>query len=89
MLSFRALIVVGALVAAPAMAQTASADTHSGTTAVKGDPNRMICERVEEIGTRLGGKRVCLTAAQWEAQRQQTRSTLDESRSRAIAGPNN
>ena len=35
------------------------------------DPNRIICEKQEEIGTRLGGRKVCKTAAQWAAQRQQ------------------
>jgi len=30
------------------------------------DPNRVICKREEEIGTRLGGYKACHTFAQWD-----------------------
>ena len=32
-------------------------------------PAKKICERVEETGTRLGGRQVCLTAEEWQARR--------------------
>jgi hypothetical protein len=43
---------------APATAQ-ASAST-------AWDPNRQICKSEEVTGTRLGSKKVCMTAAQWK-----------------------
>lgn len=42
------------------------------------DPNRVICEKQEIIGTRLGSKRVCHTAAEWDAIRQEARQNLDK-----------
>jgi len=50
--------------AAPAAAQTAPADPATTPAAVAKlkNPNRMICEREEEIGSRLGGKKICKTA---------------------------
>lgn len=42
------------------------------------DPNRMICEKQEVLGTRLASKRVCKTAAEWEAERRQDRQAIDK-----------
>lgn len=41
------------------------------------DPNKVICERAETTGTRLGAKRVCMTAAQWAEQRREQREDLE------------
>ena len=38
------------------------------------DPKRKICETVEETGSRLGSKRICMTAEQWAAQNRDTRT---------------
>ena len=66
------------ILAAPAVAQTApAAQSAPPATAKDKDPNRIICEREDEIGTRLGGKKVCKTAAEWQQQRQQQRETLE------------
>ena len=37
------------------------------------DPNRKICKPVEESGSRLSSKRICMTAEQWAAQNRDTR----------------
>src|SRR3954452_22938067 len=64
--------------AAPAIAQTVPAtQAPSAAPAKDKDPNRIICEREDEIGSRLGGKMVCKTAAQWQLERQQQRETLE------------
>jgi hypothetical protein len=42
-----------------------------------GDPNRMVCQREETTGTRLGARRICLTAAQWEEKRRVHREELE------------
>src|SRR3954451_18560937 len=70
--------------AAPAGAQiTFEAPTVAPTQAAPGaknakDPNRIICERQEELGSRLRGKKICKTAAQWDEERQQEREALDK-----------
>jgi invasion protein IalB len=66
--------------AAPAAAQNAAPAQSAAPAAStdKNDPNRIICERQEEIGTRLGGKKVCKTKAQWDEERQQERDALDK-----------
>ena len=33
------------------------------------DPNRKVCQKVEEIGSLIASRRVCMTAQQWEDQR--------------------
>lgn len=42
------------------------------------DPNRVICEKQEVLGSRLSAKRVCHTAAEWDAIRQEARQNLDK-----------
>ena len=76
----RILLVASAtlIFAVPVVAQTVPATQSPPTSTAKDkDPNRIICEREEEIGTRLGGKKVCKTAAEWDQQRQQERETLE------------
>ena len=64
--------------AAPAIAQTPPATQAPAAAAAKGmDPNRIICEREDEIGTRLGGKKVCKTVAEWQLERQQQRENVE------------
>ena len=57
---------------APALAQTQSAPTTKAR-----DPNRIICEKEEEIGTRLGARKVCKTWLQWQQQRQEHRESIE------------
>jgi hypothetical protein len=39
------------------------------------DPNTLICKSTDEIGTRLGRTKVCMTRAQWD---QQSRDAQDD-----------
>lgn len=41
------------------------------------DPNRMVCHYEEEPGTRLRGRKVCMTAVEWAAQRQGDREVTE------------
>ena len=41
------------------------------------DPNRLICEKQEVLGSRLATKRVCKTAAEWAADKQSNRESID------------
>lgn len=71
-----ALAAVGlSLVAAPAAAQVSSIESSRAST--RSDPNRMICERVDTTGTRLGARKVCLTTAQWQEKRREHREELE------------
>lgn len=53
------------LAAAPVIAQTPT-DQTTTESARKDDPDRIICQKEEQIGTRLAPKKVCLTARQWK-----------------------
>jgi len=73
------LITLAAVVAfgtTSGIAQVASIET-ARPAAKAQDPNKLICERVEKTGTRLGARRVCMTAAQWDAQRSEQREDLE------------
>lgn len=74
------VVLFSVALAAPAAAQTAPADPASpGSSQQKlKDPNRMICEKQEELGSRLGGKKVCKTAAEWQEWRQQNKEQVDD-----------
>jgi predicted secreted protein len=79
---FKAMVIIAAAgtLAASATAQTVPPDPASPSSAQQKskDPNRMICEKQEELGSRLGGKKVCKTAAEWQEWRQQNRDQLEE-----------
>jgi len=42
------------------------------------DPNKVICKQVEEVGTRLGGQRVCMTRAQWNDEAWDNQHAMDD-----------
>ena len=74
------LLMIASMAAAPAAAQITFEDQAKPAPAAgakAGDPNKIICERQEEIGSRLGGKKVCKTAAQWDEDRRHQRETLE------------
>jgi hypothetical protein len=50
------------------------------------DPTQTICEKVEEIGSRLGGKRVCMTRAQWAEQRRLNREEVERAQQTRCKG---
>lgn len=66
--SFTMLMLMAASVPALA-APPASSDAKAK------DPKRKICEAVEETGSRLSSKRICMTAEQWAAQNRDTRTS--------------
>jgi hypothetical protein len=64
----------------PSVAQTKQqqvATTQQGDIKA-GDPNEVLCEKAEEIGTRLVTKRTCMTRAQWAEQKRLTRQMIDQ-----------
>ena len=65
-----------AAVQAPA-APAGQAAKPQAPPAAAADPTRIICEKVEKIGTRLGSERVCMTSAEWAEQRRLNRQTVE------------
>lgn len=66
--------------AAPALAQTQP----DGQKPKPSDPNRIICEKIQETGSRLNSRRVCMTAQQWEEQRRRDRENLQDAQQRSL-----
>ena len=63
-------LMLAMVAAGPAAAQitfeTPATAPPTAATAKSTNPNdKIICEKQEEIGSRLGGKKVCKTASQW------------------------
>ena len=48
------------------------------------DPNRIICEKIQETGSRLNTRKVCMTAQQWEEQRRRDRENLQDAQQRSL-----
>jgi len=42
------------------------------------DPNQMVCQKQERIGSRLGSDRICMTRAQWAEQKRVSRQEVDQ-----------
>ena len=76
----RGLLLVLAVGAIPAMA--AAEDQKPDQK----DPNRMICEKQKELGSRVATKKICMTAAEWEIRRREDRAALEQAQVRR-SGP--
>ena len=70
------LLVVPAVLCAPALAQTSTGDT-VGPSATKAELDRIVCERQEQLGSRLGGRKVCKTIREWQEQRRVQREEAE------------
>lgn len=71
-----ALLVAGA----PAVAQTQP----NPPPKQQPDPDRIICEKIQETGSRLNIRKVCMTAQQWEEQRRRDRENLQDAQQRSL-----
>lgn len=64
--------------AALLLAQGAASAVEPTTRVGKGDPSKKkICRVQADIGTRLGGKRICRTADEWAQSRAEARRTVE------------
>jgi len=64
--------VLGMLIAAPAVAQKPP----RATNAVP-NPNEIVCQKQQVLGSRLQSKRVCMTRAEWADLQSQDRQDLE------------
>ena len=79
MRGWSSLTIVAAMVASvPALAGPSSSK--------KGDPNEVVCQKVESIGSRVATKKVCATRAEWEEKRKLDRDAIDQAQ-RGANGP--
>lgn len=73
------LAALGAMVsfalALPAEAQNSAPPTAKKKT----DPNEMVCEKQEVLGSRLATRKVCMTRSQWAERRQADRDMVARS----------
>jgi hypothetical protein len=67
--------------ATPALAQN---QPNASPTSKQSDPDRIICEKIQETGSRLNVRRVCMTAQQWEEQRRRDRENLQDAQQRSL-----
>jgi hypothetical protein len=71
------LAAIAVLVSAAAPARVITSYRTNNPAPIKGDPNRIVCQTEETIGTRLGGKKVCLTVSEWQARQAADRDQLE------------
>lgn len=77
-MTLRAVILVTAAFGATGSfaAQTPPGATPSSVVKAH-DPNEVICERQEVLGSRLQAKRICMTRSQWADAKSQDRQDIE------------
>ena len=71
---------------APIAEAPAPATPLSGVTVKADDDKRMVCKTAPPTGTRLPGKRTCMSRGEWEARATEAKKDLMDRQSRT-AGP--
>lgn len=74
------------LVGAACVAAAGLTAANAATTSKKNDGDKVICRTIDELGSRLASKRVCLTRNQWREQQQMERQNLEKAQ-RIRSGP--
>lgn len=68
---------------APVLAQTQPST--QAPSAAKDNPNdRIICEKIQDTGSRIATKKVCMTKLQWEEKRRRDRQDLEDAQQRSL-----
>jgi hypothetical protein len=73
----KGLAAIALVFSATAPAQIITSYATNNPSRIKGDPNKIVCQREETIGTRLGGKKTCLTISEWQARQAADRDQLE------------
>jgi hypothetical protein len=76
-LIFWAIIAASVAATGPAVAQSVSYESDRPAP-LPTDAHKMVCKKEEKIGTRLGAKKVCLTASEWAARAADDREQTEE-----------
>jgi hypothetical protein len=72
----RSFLCAMVLMGTAASAQVTNYKASDGTSAI--NPDKIVCQKEEQIGSRLGGKKTCLTVREWEARKQADRLQTEE-----------
>lgn len=80
--SFAAVLLAGMSGSALAQAAAAAPAQTSVPARVGPDPNEVICEKQEVLGSRLSSRRVCHTRAEWADLKLQDRQELERAQTR-------
>jgi hypothetical protein len=81
-----ALALPSAAAADPAAPPPTAATTVAPVTAEANPDDKVVCKYQTPLGSRLGGKRVCMTQADWKAQELESRRQRDFAPPAGIAG---
>ena len=71
-------IKVSALLGALVSTLLIAAEPISAQGAAPRDPNEKICQVIKPIGSRLGGKKICATRAEWAEQKRLDREATEK-----------
>ena len=63
--------------AAMASAVPALAETKDASASKAKDPNQVVCEKIEVLGSRVATKKVCMTRSEWAERKRLERQELD------------
>jgi hypothetical protein len=85
MLKLVSLAAAALVMASPAFSQN-TAPAPQNASPAKPKP-KIICETEEDIGSRLGRKRVCHTAEEWQRLRMETRDAIEKYQQQATGTP--
>jgi hypothetical protein len=83
----RACALTLALMMMVACASSPDAASEGTSAAVEGDPDRMICRREKDTGSRLSS-RTCKTAREWEEERERNQEAMRNA-NKSPVGPSN
>jgi len=72
------------IVASPALSQNTTPAPPQKANPAK---PKLICETEEDIGSRLGHKRVCHTAEQWQQMKAESRDAIEKYQQQATGTP--
>lgn len=61
----------------PASSQAAQEAPQQAKPKRAHDLNEVVCERQQDLGTRLGGRKICKTRAEWAEERRLSHQELD------------
>jgi hypothetical protein len=74
-----AIVIFAALALVPAIAAAEEKQAPAK------DPNRIICEKQEVVGSRLATKKICMTAAEWAERKREDREAVEKGQRQARA----
>lgn len=75
--------IISILGVASLVAVSVHAYANAGNTKTN-DDDKIICKRIPEPGTRIGGKKACKTAKEWKQDRAILRQAIEEQRNKGI-----